>query len=202
MNDETQNDENDTKILFTPNAFDELKRYLKRVEEYQYSINDELVVTREHVRHLEVEIYRLQATTQALRQHIEATANIIPPQIVIQNHRNTANTVHTIRTDDDYSNKTSHRTSKKRKKWIDSILEIAEYRDLEIPYFHYYTTIYVKHTPRSISTFLMTSFHLIALSTSHPYKYPSIHSNLRNQHIRTAIRIIHPRLLYRFSSVP
>ena len=45
MNNETKKEENDTKILYTPNAFDELNRYLDRVEEYQNSINDELEVT-------------------------------------------------------------------------------------------------------------------------------------------------------------
>ena len=116
MNKETGNEENDTKILYTPNAYDELIRYLDKVNEYQNSINDELEITRDHVRHLEVEVYRLQATTQALREHIETTANIIPPLNIFQNCQEETNTTHTIRTDDDISTKSLHQLSKKKKR--------------------------------------------------------------------------------------
>ena len=88
--------------------YDELNRYLDRIEEYQNSINDELEVTRDHVRHLEVEVYRLQATTQALQEHIATTANVIPQQNIISTRQEDANAVHTICTDNNNSTMSPH----------------------------------------------------------------------------------------------
>lgn len=116
MNKETGNEVNNTEILYSPNAYDGLIRYLDKVNEYQNSIKDELEVTRDHVRHLEVEVYRLQATTQALREHVTSTANVISPQDIITNRQVDTNTTHTICSDDDTSTRSSHRTSKKKKK--------------------------------------------------------------------------------------
>ena len=60
------------------------------------------------MRHLEVEVYWLQATTQALREHIATTANVIPPQNIIPNRQEDANAIHTICTDDDNSTRSPH----------------------------------------------------------------------------------------------
>ena len=116
MNEATGDEDNDTKILYTPIAYDTLIKYIDKVNEYQNSINDKLAVTRDHVRHLEVQVYRLQATMQALTEHITSTANVISPQDFIPTRQVNTNTTHTIRSDDDIPSKFSHRTSRKRKK--------------------------------------------------------------------------------------
>ena len=91
-------------IRYTPNAHVRLIEYLDRIEEYQDIINDDLETTSEELlryldqgeephdaikeklkitsnraRRLKVEVYRLQATTQALREHISATAKVVTP---------------------------------------------------------------------------------------------------------------------------
>ena len=116
MDEATEDDDNNSKILYTPIAYDTLIRYIDKVNEYQNSINDELATTRDHVRHLEAQVYRLQATMQALTEHITSTANVISPQDFIPTSQVNTNTTITIRSNDDIPSKISHRTSKKRRK--------------------------------------------------------------------------------------
>ena len=73
------NKSTNAQIRYAPNAYAELLRYLNQVKELQYQVNDELEITRDRVQRLEVDVYRLQATTQALCKHISATANVVPP---------------------------------------------------------------------------------------------------------------------------
>ena len=108
MNSELTPDE----IRYTPNAHAQLNKYLDRIEEYQDIINDDLETTSEELlryldqedesheaikeklkitsnraRRLKVEVYRLQATTQALREHISATAKVVTPSDIIPHSR-------------------------------------------------------------------------------------------------------------------
>ena len=62
-NKKTAKKESNQRISYTPNAYEELNRYLDRIKELQNSVNDKLGITRDDVRHLEVEVYCLQATT-------------------------------------------------------------------------------------------------------------------------------------------
>ena len=74
---------------------EELLRYPDQVEELNDAIKDKLKITSNRVRRLEVEVYRLQATTQALREHISATAKTVTPGDIIPHPSEHGNVTHT-----------------------------------------------------------------------------------------------------------